>query len=66
MVVLDRATKRVLELAARGLTTAEIAERLDVRPEQVRDRLAVAMAELGATSKLEAIVVAMRRGLIEV
>lgn len=61
---LDRATRRVLELAARGLTTAEIADRLDVRPEQVRERLGQAMAALGASSKLEAIIIAMRAGLI--
>jgi DNA-binding NarL/FixJ family response regulator len=62
---LDRATVRVLALLARGLTTGEVAERLDTTPERVRAVLAEAMVRLGAGSPLEAVVVAIRRGLIE-
>lgn len=62
---LDRATVRVLALLARGLTTREVAERLDVRHERVRAVLAEAMVRTGASSPLELVVLAIRRGLIE-
>jgi DNA-binding NarL/FixJ family response regulator len=62
---LDRATVRVLELMARGLTTRETAERLDTTPERVRAVLAEAMAQLGARSPLEAVVLARRAGLTD-
>jgi DNA-binding CsgD family transcriptional regulator len=64
-VELDRATLRVLAWRARGLTTREVAARLDTTPERVRAELAEAMARLGARSPLEAVVLAIRRGLID-
>ena len=56
----------VLAASATGLTTAEVAGTLNLTPEAVRGALASAIMRLGARSKLEAIVVAFRRGLIEV
>jgi DNA-binding NarL/FixJ family response regulator len=56
---------RTLELVARGLTTDEAAARLEVSPGVVRRHLASAIVALGARSKLEAIVAALRLGLID-
>ncbi len=56
---------RVLRLSATGLTTDEVAECLGMRPDEVRRCLVTAMAALGARSKLEAVVLALRAGLIE-
>lgn len=63
--MLSRVQIRLLELAARGLTTPEIADRLAVDAALVRAELAGAVRELGARSKLEAVVIAIRWGLIE-
>ena len=52
-------------LSATGLTTAEVAERLGIGPDEVRRHLVGAMAALGARSKLEAVLLALRRGLID-
>ena len=54
----------VLRLSATGLTTDEVAERLGLHPDEVRRHLASTMAALGASSKLEAVVRALERGLI--
>jgi DNA-binding NarL/FixJ family response regulator len=56
---------RVLELLARGLTTDEAAARLGVSPGVVRRHLAAAIVALGAGSKLEAILAALRLGVID-
>jgi two-component system, NarL family, nitrate/nitrite response regulator NarL len=61
---MDRATLHVLELVSRGLTTPEVADRLEMPAEVVRDHLRQAMDELGASSKLEAVILALRAGLI--
>jgi DNA-binding NarL/FixJ family response regulator len=55
----------VLELLARGLTTDEAASRIGVSPGVVRRHLATAIVALGARSKLEAILAALRLGLID-
>ena len=54
----------VLRLSATGLTTDEVADRLGLSPDEVRRHVAAAMVALGASSKLEAVVHALRRGLI--
>jgi DNA-binding CsgD family transcriptional regulator len=54
--------RRVLRLAAHGLTTLAIARRLDTDPSDVRAELAAAIEQLGARSKLEAVLIAARRG----
>jgi DNA-binding CsgD family transcriptional regulator len=42
-----------------------VADRLGMDPDEVRRHLARAMAALGARSKLEAVVLALRAGLID-
>ena len=64
----ERLTAReraVLEAMAAGLSSAEVAERLSLGRRDARDCLKQAMAGLGARSKLEAIVIAIREGLID-
>ena len=55
----------VLRLSAMGMTADEVAEHLDVDPGAVRRHLREVMFALGARSKLEAVVLALRAGLIE-
>jgi DNA-binding CsgD family transcriptional regulator len=56
---------RVLRLSATGLLTHEVADQLGMDPDEVRRHVTSAMATLGARSKLEAVVLALRWGLIE-
>jgi DNA-binding CsgD family transcriptional regulator len=69
---MDRRTARltarerdVLAVSATGRTSAEVAEVLGLSPDAVRASIASAITKLGARSKLEAVVVALRDGLIE-
>jgi DNA-binding NarL/FixJ family response regulator len=55
----------VLEALATGLSSAEAAARLSLGLQDVRDCLKQAMAGLGARTKLEALVIAIRTGLID-
>ena len=57
--------RAVLQLAATGAVTDELAAHLSMSPDAVRQHLAAAMDRLGVRSKLEAVVVALRLGLIE-
>ncbi len=60
------ATQRaVLTLSATGLLTGEIAAHLGMLPGEAHAHLATAIDALGARSKLEAVVLALRRGLIQ-
>ena len=63
--LLPPSTARVLELLASGLSTGEAADHLGVARTAARDELLRAMKVLGASSKLEAVILAMREGLIE-
>ena len=54
----------ILELAAEGLSTMEISERLGVAVDRVCAHTFSAIAKLGARSKLEALIIAIRHGLI--
>jgi DNA-binding NarL/FixJ family response regulator len=63
---MDDLTVRILTLSARGLATGEVAERLGLPAEVVRERLHDAMVELGASSKLELILLAIRSGQVSV
>jgi DNA-binding NarL/FixJ family response regulator len=56
----------VLALLAEGLTNAEIARRLVISPLTARNHVSNLQAKLGVHSKLEALAVAMREGLIDV
>jgi DNA-binding NarL/FixJ family response regulator len=56
--------REVLALLADGLTNAAIAERLVVSVHTVRNHIANLSAKLGAHSKLEALSIAVREGLL--
>jgi PAS domain S-box-containing protein len=57
--------REVLELVADGKTSTDIAERLVVSPETVRTHLRNARLKLGASTKAQAVAIAMVRGEIE-
>ena len=63
--LLPPTARRVLELLATGLSTEEVARRLGRPAADVRRDLLRAMEALGAASKLEAILIAIRQGLID-
>jgi DNA-binding NarL/FixJ family response regulator len=54
----------MLRLAAEGLPNARIGERLDLSVNTVRNHMQSAISKLGAHSKLEAVSVAVREGII--
>jgi DNA-binding NarL/FixJ family response regulator len=54
----------VLGSSATGLHVAGVAVLLCQSPDEVRQSLASALRKLGAQSKLEAVVIAMRMGII--
>jgi len=56
--------REVLGLLSEGLTNAAIAERLVVSVHTVRNHVANLSAKLGASSKLEALSIAVREGLL--
>lgn len=56
--------REVLSLLAEGLSNAAIAERMTVSVHTVRNHLANLSAKLGAHSKLEALSIAIREGLV--
>lgn len=56
--------QEVLFLLADGLSNADIAGRLTISVHTVRNHVASLSAKLGAHSKLEALAVAVRRGLV--
>jgi len=55
---------QVLTRLAAGLSPAEIAEELELRPVTVRNHLQAAMERLGARTRLEAVLTAARSGLL--
>jgi len=56
--------RAVLAASATGLITDEVGELLGLSPEVVRGSITSAIEKLGARSKLEAVILALRRGLI--
>jgi DNA-binding CsgD family transcriptional regulator len=54
----------VLQLLARGCSTAQIADQLGVANETARNHIRATLRRLGAHSRLEAVVMAQREGLI--
>jgi DNA-binding NarL/FixJ family response regulator len=54
----------VLQAYARGLSTDDVAAELVVSPDEVRSHLRAVMDRLGTPSKIETLLVVMRRGLI--
>jgi DNA-binding CsgD family transcriptional regulator len=63
--VLTPRQREVLQLLAEGLDTGEIAERLGVAPETARNHIRGLLGRLEAHSRLEAVVFARRRGLLD-
>ena len=58
---LSKREREVFELLAAGLSGAEIAERLVLSPETVRTHIRNAMAKLGASTRSQAVAVALGR-----
>lgn len=63
-VTLTERERDVLALVAEGMTNAAIADRLTVSVHTVRNHVANLSAKLGASSKLEALAIAVREGLL--
>jgi DNA-binding NarL/FixJ family response regulator len=63
---LDPVERRLLELMATGLSIRDVAEQTGLPIDVVRIYLADVIGKLGARSKLEALIVAIRHGLIEI
>jgi DNA-binding CsgD family transcriptional regulator len=57
--------RRALGLSATGLVVTEVASAMTIGPDEVRRLLASAIRKLGARSKLEAVLIALRLALIE-
>jgi DNA-binding CsgD family transcriptional regulator len=55
----------VLAVSARGLNLGEVARTLELAEDEVRQALMAARDKLGAKSKLEAVLIAVRRGDIK-
>src|SRR5687768_16407024 len=55
----------ILALSATGWSTSAVAEALGVAPEAVRESLASIITRVGARSKIEAVMIAVRNGLID-
>lgn len=60
---LTKREQEVLDMVAHGLSNAAIAEELSVSVNTVRNHIANLSAKLGAHSKLEALSIAVRRGI---
>ena len=63
--VLSAQQQAVLALSATGLISAEVADALQLPVQEVRTDLAHAIRILGASSKLEAVIIALWLGLID-
>ena len=57
--------QRILALAATGWTAAAVAETLGLAPEAIRVALASIVTKVGARSMIEAVMIAVRTGLID-
>ena len=62
---LDLAERQILQALATGISSAEVARGLGVPIGEVRDHVRSAITKLGAGSRLEALIIAIRHGLIE-
>ena len=63
-VVLTRIELDILTLLKRGLTNREIAMRLVVEPDTVKDHVQSIIKKLGATDRTHAAVIAVRGGIV--
>jgi DNA-binding NarL/FixJ family response regulator len=62
--VLTEREQQILDLLARGMTNADIAQQLTISVHTVRNHVASLSAKLGAHSKLEVLSIAVREGLV--
>jgi DNA-binding CsgD family transcriptional regulator len=60
----DGTTLNILKALARGATTAEAATMCNISGSTLRRKLAGARAELNVDSNVQAVVIAVRRGLV--
>jgi len=61
---LTRREQQVLELLVDGLTNREIASRLTVEPDTIKDHVQSIIKKLGATDRTHAAVIAIRGGIV--
>ena len=61
---ITRREQQVLELLVEGLTNREIAARLVVEPDTIKDHVQSLIKKLGATDRTHAAVIAVRSGLV--
>ena len=57
--------REILDLLAKGLSNADIAQELTISVHTVRNHVANVSAKLGAHSKLEVLAIAVREGLVD-
>jgi len=62
---LDRSDIEVLGLLAQGLTNREIAEEIHLSPHTIKDRVGRILRSMDASSRAEAVAIAIRNGLIQ-
>lgn len=62
---LTRRQREILQLYADGLSTEEVAERLERSTETVRTHTKAALSRLGARDRAHAVAIGLRNGLIE-
>jgi len=60
---LSRRELNVLQLVARGMENAEIAEALDISPRTAKNHVSSILAKLGLPSRIQAAIYAVRHGL---
>ena len=65
-VVLTDRQHEVLTLVAQGLRTKEIANRLGLSAESVRDHIDATYRKLGASNRAEAVAIALRKHLLKI
>ena len=66
LVTLTPTERQILLLLARGLSVPEVADAMDLDPERVRAYLFAVQTRLGASSRLETLLLVIRHGLIVV
>lgn len=64
-IALTAKQRQILQFLADGLSTPHIAATLQVSPHTVRNHIQTTIVRLGAHSKLEAVAIGVREGLIE-
>jgi DNA-binding NarL/FixJ family response regulator len=62
---LSRREREIMDLLARGLTGEQVAERLVLSSETVKTHIRNAMTKLEASTRVHAIAIALREGMIE-